>query len=227
MDDLIATLLGAVRDLDPVLRTSLAGLAIALETSVLLGLVVPGDTVVLIMSAGVTTPVEWVGMILAVLVGALCGESAGYAIGRWFGPRIRTSWLGRRLGPHRIDAAQRLIARRGGVAVFLSRFLPVLHSLVPLVAGMGRMRYRTFIAWTLPACAVWASAYVSAGAAAAASYTELAPRLHGASLVFVAAIVAFLLAAWGVKRLVRRRLGADLAADVGAGADADERRDPA
>ena len=50
--------------------------------------------------------------------------------------------------------------------MFVSRFLPVLHSLVPLTVGMSTMRYRRFIAWTLPACLIWATAYVTVGATA-------------------------------------------------------------
>lgn len=204
IDELLTWLLAVVQDMDPVLRTALAGVAILLETSVLLGLIVPGDSIVLIASTGVQGPVEWIAMILAVILGALCGESIGFAIGRWFGPHIRESWLGRRLGHDRLDAAHRLIARRGGIAVFLSRFLPVLHSLVPLVAGMGGMRYRTFLAWTLPACILWSSAYVSVAAGAAAGYREIAGQLHGAAYLFVGVFVVFLLIVWGVKRLVGR-----------------------
>lgn len=214
LDELIATLLGAVRDMDPVLRIAVAGVAIMLETSVLLGLFVPGDTIVIVASSGIRGPVEWVSTIVVVIVGALCGESLGFAIGRWFGPRIRASWLGRRLGVDRLDAAARFLQRRGGVAVFLSRFLPVLHSLVPLVAGMGGMRYRVFIAWTLPACILWAGAYVSASAAAAATYEELSSRLHGAGYVFVAIVAVFIAAMWVVKRLLERRVARDTQPDA-------------
>lgn len=221
LDDVLSTLLGVVRDMDPALRVAIAAVAIMLETSVLLGLVVPGDTIVLIASTGVDGPVEWASMIIAVVAGALVGESVGYAIGRWFGPRIRASWLGRKLGVHRIDTASRFLRRRGGVGVFLSRFVPVLHSTVPLVAGMSGMRYRSFILWTLPACLVWASAYVSVAAIASASYTELAGSLHGAGFLFVGIIVAFLLVAWIVKALLGRSIGRGDAED---GAESDDAR---
>lgn len=214
IDDVLTTVLAFVRDLDPVLRTSIAAVAIMLETSVLLGLFVPGDATVIVASTGVQGPVEWIAMIIAVVLGSLAGESLGFAIGHWFGPRIRTSWLGRRLGVQRIDAASRFLRRRGGVGIFLSRFLPVLHSVVPLVAGMSGMTYRSFISWTLPACVLWSSAYVSMSAAAAASYTELAGRLSGASLVFVGIIVAFLLVAWLVKVLLGRGMRREEQADT-------------
>lgn len=208
-DEVLATLLDVVRDMDPVLRTAIAGVAIMLETSILLGLIVPGDSIVLIASSGVQGPIEWIAMIVVVIVGALIGESIGFGIGHWFGNHIRGSWITRRLGEQRIESAQHFLARRGGIAVFLSRFLPVLHSIVPLVAGMSEMRYRTFMAWTLPACILWSSVYVSVTAFAAASYAELAGRLHGASYLFVGIIVVFILIVWGVKKLLARSMRGD------------------
>ena len=101
-----------------------------------------------------------------VSVGALIGESIGFALGRYFGPWIRRSRLGGRIGERNWVRAENYLARRGGIAVFISRFLPVLHSLIPLTVGMSGMRYRTFLAWTAPACIVWAALYVSVGQAA-------------------------------------------------------------
>jgi membrane protein DedA with SNARE-associated domain len=69
---------------------------------------------------------------------------------------------------------------------------------------MSTMRYRRFIAWTLPACVLWASAYVSVGALAAGSYRELADRLHGAGFVFVAIIAVFAVAVVIAKKLIER-----------------------
>nr|WP_228507043.1 DedA family protein [Plantibacter sp. VKM Ac-2880] len=193
-----------VQSVDPVTRTLLAGLGIMLETSVLVGLVVPGDTVVIVASTAVAGPVQWISMILVVIAGALIGESVGFALGRWFGPRIRASRLGRRIGERHWARAERYLDRRGGIAVFVSRFLPVLHSLIPLTVGMSTMTYRRFISWTLPACVIWASAYVSVGAVAAGSYRELSERLHWAGYVFVGIIVLFAVVVLVVKRLLQR-----------------------
>jgi membrane-associated protein len=204
VNDVLGWLLDLVQSVDPVTRTLLAGLGIMLETSVLVGLVVPGDTVVIVASTAVAGPVQWISMILVVIAGALIGESVGFALGRWFGPRIRASRLGRRIGERHWARAERYLDRRGGIAVFVSRFLPVLHSLIPLTVGMSTMTYRRFISWTLPACVIWASAYVSVGAVAAGSYRELSERLHWAGYVFVGIIVLFAVVVLVVKRLLQR-----------------------
>lgn len=203
-NDVLTALLDAVRSVDPVLRTLLAGIGIFLETSVLVGLIVPGDTIVIVAATAVDSPAEYAALVAVVILGALGGESVGFALGRFFGPRIRHSRLGRRIGEHNWRRAENYVDRRGGIAVFISRFLPVLHSLVPLTVGMSTMRYRRFIAWTAPACVLWAFAYVSVGSAAAGSYRELAERLHWAGYVFVGIIAVFLVAVVVGKKLLER-----------------------
>lgn len=229
MNEFLSWLLDAVQSVDPVLRTLLAGLAIMLETSVLIGLVVPGDTIVIVAATAVGSPLEGVMLAITVVVGALIGESIGYALGRWLGPHIRDSRLGRRIGRDNWDRSERYLRRRGGPAIFLSRFLPVLHSLVPLTVGMSGYPYRRFLAWTVPACIVWSAVYVSVAAAAAGTYRELADQLHYAGYLFVGVIVVFLLLAFLGKKLIhrleRRHLEDDSPAVDGAVADVDDMQD--
>ena len=194
MNEFLTWLLDAVQSVDPVLRTILAGVAIMLETSVLVGLFVPGDTIVIIAGTAVASPLEGVMLIIAVVIGALVGESIGFWLGRYLGPKIRHSRLGRRIGDENWERSERYLRRRGGPAIFVSRFLPVLHSLVPLTVGMSGYSYRRFLAWTVPACIIWASLYVSVAALAAGTYRELADRLHFAGYIFVGIIVGFLAA---------------------------------
>ncbi|SDZ43829.1 DedA family protein [Herbiconiux ginsengi] len=204
MNEVLSWLLDTVQSVDPLVRTLLAGVAILLETSILIGLVVPGDTVVLVASTAVDGPLEYISLVAVVIVGALCGESIGFAIGRWFGPKLRASRLGRRIGEKNWVRAETYLAKRGGIAVFLSRFIPVLHSLIPLTVGMSPMRYRRFMTWTVPACILWAFAYVSVGAFAAGSYRELSRDLHWAGYAFVAIIALFVALVFVAKKLINR-----------------------
>jgi membrane-associated protein len=204
VNEYLSWLLDAVQSVDPVLRTVLAGLAIMLETSVLIGLVVPGDTIVIIAGTAVATPLEGVVLVIAVVVGALVGESIGYGLGRFLGPRIRHSRLGQRIGEDNWERSERYLRRRGGPAIFVSRFLPVLHSLVPLTVGMSGYPYRRFLAWTVPACIIWSTLYVTVAAVAAGTYRELADRLHVAGYIFVGIIVLFLLLVFASKKVIER-----------------------
>lgn len=208
MNEVLNWLLDWVESVDPVLRTVIAGVAIMLETSVLVGLVVPGDTVVLIASLGITDVWQYVGLLIAVIVGALIGESIGFGLGRWFGPRLQRTKLGTMIGQERWDRANAYLDRRGGIAVFLSRFLPVLHSLIPVTVGMSKMRYRVFIAWTLPACMIWSTVYATVGWLAAdvlrANREQLKGQLTWAGVAFVAIIAVFILVVWLVKHFLAK-----------------------
>ncbi|WP_114589482.1 DedA family protein [Microbacterium arborescens] len=205
MNEILDWILNTVQSIDPVLRTVVAGIAIMLETSVLIGLVVPGDTVVIVAATAVGSVGEGFILGAAVVAGSLAGESIGFALGRWLGPRIRFSRLGRRIGEDNWARSELYLRRRGGPAIFLSRFLPVLHSLVPLTVGMSGFSYRRFIAWTAPACVVWTSLYVGVVAAAAKTYREVSDNIQYAGYLFVGVIVVFLLLAYLVKRLISRR----------------------
>jgi membrane protein DedA with SNARE-associated domain len=205
VNEILDWILNTVQSIDPVLRTVVAGIAIMLETSALIGLVVPGDTVVIVAATAVGSVGEGFVLGAAVVTGSLAGESIGFALGRWLGPRIRFSRLGRRIGEDNWVRSELYLRRRGGPAIFLSRFLPVLHSLVPLTVGMSGFSYRRFIAWTAPACVIWTSLYVGVVAAAAKTYREISDNIQYAGYLFVGVIVVFLLLAYLIKRLISRR----------------------
>jgi membrane-associated protein len=204
MNEIITAILDFVEDIPPVLRILFAGLAVMLETSVLVGLIVPGDTIVLVASTGVTTVLQFIFMVIAVVIGALIGESIGFWLGRIFGPKLRASWLGQRVGEERWAKADKFVKRRGGIAVFISRFLPVFHSVVPLTAGMTPMQYRTFMMWTVPACIIWAFLYVSIGSGAAETYRELQASVSFAGWIFIGIFAVSILLIAVIKKVLHR-----------------------
>jgi membrane-associated protein len=185
-------------------RFLVAFLGIFAETSLFIGLVIPGDTIVLFTSTANRGWLDWLLLLLVVLAGSLAGESLGYLIGAFFGPRLRMSRLGARIGERNWVRAEQWVARRGGFAIFLSRFLPILHALVPVTVGMSEYPYRRFIAWTAPACLLWALIYVSVGTAAGSSYRSLSHELHFAGWIFFGGLAVFLLLVWGGKKLLHR-----------------------
>jgi len=205
VDDFLGWILATVESVDPILRTLLAGLGMFLETSILVGLIVPGDSIVLVASTAVEGAVEYFALIATVIAASLAGESVGFALGRFFGPRIRASRVGQRIGEHHWHRAEIYLERRGGIAVFISRFLPVFHSLIPVTVGMSTMPYRRFISWTVPACVIWAFAYVSVGSLAGGGYRMMADRLHFAGYIFVGIIALFVLLVFVVKKVLAKR----------------------
>ena len=82
--------------------------------------------------------------------------------------------------------------RRGPRAVFFGRFVAIVRTVVPLIAGASRMRYRTFLAWNAAGALIWSLAHVAAGYAAGASWKRLESTLSTVGLV-VALLVGFVI----------------------------------
>jgi membrane-associated protein len=185
-------------------RYAVAAFGMFCETSLFVGLVIPGDTIVLVTATAGKGWIEWLLLLASVVVGSIAGESLGYAIGNAFGPRLRVSRLGRRIGERQWLRSERWLERRGGVAIFLSRFLPVLHALVPVTVGASAISYRRFLAWSVPACVLWAAIYVSVGTVAGTSYRALTRELHFAGWLVLGGLVVFAIAVALGKRLLHR-----------------------
>ena len=102
-------------------------------------------------------------MIAVAVVCAIAGDSVGYEFGKKFGPSLRRSRLGRWVGEHRWAAVDGFIHRHGGKAVLLGRLTALMRALMPSMAGMSGMRYRTFLLWNAAGGIVWAPGCVLLG----------------------------------------------------------------
>jgi membrane-associated protein len=188
--DLVDRLLEALTGLSPMVLYLLTGLFTMLETSALVGLLVPGDAVVLLAGTTATTPGRFLALVGVAVAGSLAGESVGYLIGRRFGDRLRSGRLGRRLGARNWAKAEQFLNGRGGRAVFAARFVAVVHALLPVVAGAVRMPYRRFAGWAAAGSLAWSVLYVGAGAAAGASWRQFGERLGLAGYLILGVLVA-------------------------------------
>ena len=107
-------------------------------------------------------------MVVVIIVGAIVGDSVGYEVGKLLGPwLLEHRPLRGKPGVHR---GQDLLARRGGPAVFLGRWLALARALVPGLAGMSGMSYRTFLAYNTAGGIVWGTTFVLIGYVAGTSY---------------------------------------------------------
>ena len=162
------------------------------EASVLIGMVIPGETALLV--AGVFSNPQygrlnlWI-MIAIAVVCAIAGDSVGYEFGRKFGPPLRRSRLGRWVGEQRWSMVDDFIHRHGGKAVFLGRLTAVLRALMPSMAGMSGMRYRTFLTWNAIGALIWAPGCVLLGYAFASALSFVGSTLTWAPLAIVAVVV--------------------------------------
>jgi membrane protein DedA with SNARE-associated domain len=188
----------------------IGGLAL-LESAAFVGLFVPGETAVLLGGAlAQQGHVNLAAMMFVVALGATVGDSISYELGRQAGPWLTTSKLGRIIGEERLDAGSDYLRRRGAKAIFFGRFIAVVRTGVPLLAGVSRMRYRSFLAWNVLGAVLWSVAHVLMGYAAGASMHKIESILNSAGLVALALVAGIL-----VFHLRRRRAPAEIATSSG------------
>jgi membrane-associated protein len=173
----------------------------ALEAPAFLGLVLPGELALLL--GGVLAHQDRIplGAALAVgVAGAVAGDTAGYWLGRHWGPRLLTSGLGRRVGPARLHTVEGLLLRGGGWGLVVGRGTAGARVVLPGLAGMLGLRYRTFAAWTGVAATVWAVAHVLLGYAAGAGWRQVHQLTGRVGLALAGAVVVALAVAWLLRR---------------------------
>jgi membrane protein DedA with SNARE-associated domain/membrane-associated phospholipid phosphatase len=180
-------------------------LIVALECQAIVGLFMPGESLVLfggfLAGQGVYDPVLLVAVIS---LAAILGDSVGYELGRTLG----LDWLlrhGRRLGIRQaqLDRVSGFIGRHGGKAVFVSHFTHLMRALMPFFAGASRMRYRRFLLFNAAGCVAWAAAFVALGALAGASWRVVAKWAGRAGEIVGGAILLAIALAWGWRWLLR------------------------
>ena len=168
----------------------IAGALCFAEAAILVGMVLPGETALLV--AGVFcqhgTLELWL-MIVVAVVCAIAGDSVGFEFGKKFGPPLRRSRLGEWVGEHRWQMVDGFLHRHGGKAVFLGRLTALFRALIPSMAGMSGMRYRTFIVWNVAGAIIWAPGCVLLGYAFSTSLDTVGRTLTWAPFALIGIIV--------------------------------------
>jgi membrane protein DedA with SNARE-associated domain/membrane-associated phospholipid phosphatase len=162
----------------------------AAESAAFVGLAIPGETAMLLggfLAYQGRVHLGW--MMAAGAIGAVVGDQVGYEIGRVFGDPLKRSRLGRRVGEERWAKGEAYLRAKGGRAVFLGRFVGVLRALVPALAGMSRMPYRTFLPWNAAGGLIWAPGFVLLGYLAGSSYRQVERLAGRASLLLLLLVI--------------------------------------
>lgn len=159
------------------------------ESGLWLGLVVPGEPVVLLLAAMLDSAPGALVLFLAVALGGSLGDQLGYLVGRRSGGRLRDSAIVRRLGVDGWDRAVEALERRGAQAVFLTRLVPVLRCLTPTAAGVARVPYQSFLAASLLGSLLWSAVYVGVGSLVRATLDTVRQYLGATGWVLLFALV--------------------------------------
>jgi membrane protein DedA with SNARE-associated domain len=165
------------------------GLAFA-EAAILVGFVLPGEIALLV--AGYFCrygPLDVRVMAVVAVVCAIAGDSVGFEFGRHFGPPVRRSRVGSWIGEARWSAVDAFLRKHGGKAVFLGRLTALLRALMPSMAGMSGMRYRTFLVWNAAGGLLWGAGCVVLGYAFASALNTVSSYLTWLPLAILAVAV--------------------------------------
>jgi membrane-associated protein len=134
------------------------------ETGLVVTPLLPGDS--LLFAAGAlaaTTPLEVGWLIPLLCVAAIAGDTANYWIGNTVGPRVFRSGTSRLLNREYLERTHRFYERHGGKTIIIARFMPIIRTFAPFVAGVGSMSYGRFLLYNVVGGVAWIVIFVCGG----------------------------------------------------------------
>ena len=141
-------------------------LIIFCETGLVVTPFLPGDS--LLFVAGAITaqpdmPLEIGYLVLIVFAAAVLGDSCNYMIGHFFGKKLFSNPNSRIFKQSSLDKTHEYFRKYGGKTIILARFIPIVRTFAPFVAGMGKMNYYYFMVYNLTGAALWVGIFCFAG----------------------------------------------------------------
>ncbi len=128
------------------------------ESGLLIGFFLPGDS--LLFTAGLLASQGFLNFPLLLFLGltaAITGDQVGYVFGRKLGPKIFTKKDSLFFNKENIEITEKFYNKHGGKAIILARFMPIIRTFAPIMAGVGKMNYKTFVSYNIVGGIVWAT----------------------------------------------------------------------
>jgi membrane-associated protein len=179
-------------------------LIIFAESGILIGFFLPGDS--LLFTAGFLASQGYLRIELLIpllFIAAFLGDSVGYYFGKAMGPRVfvrpKSFWF----NPENVERTARFFEKYGKKAIVLARFIPVVRTFVPIMAGVGQMRYRDFSFYNFAGAVVWAVGITMLGYLFGASIPN--PDRYVLPVVALIIIVSLVPPFWQFYRERRKR----------------------
>jgi len=173
------------------------------ETGLVVTPFLPGDSLLFVVGTLAAAGGMDIALVMALLVAAaLCGDNTNYWIGRWAGPKVFRAERSRWFNPRHLDRTHAFYERHGGKAIIIARFVPIVRTYVPFVAGVGAMPYGRFLAFSVAGALLWVGSLCQLG-----YWFGNIPAVKQNLAVVILAIVAFsvLPIAFELLRAWRRR----------------------
>ena len=136
------------------------------ETGMVVTPFLPGDSLLFVAGALASLPTNHVNvhlMILMLMAAAILGDAANYTIGRFFGERLFRNPNSKIFKQSYLEKTHHFYETHGGKTIILARFVPIVRTFAPFVAGMGHMSYRHFASYNIIGGVVWVALFSYAG----------------------------------------------------------------
>jgi len=162
------------------------------ESGLLIGFFLPGDSLLFTTGFLIHAGILDVNIHLAVLIifiAAVLGDSVGYAFGRRAGPRIFKKQDARLFKQEYIVKAQEFYEKHGGKAIIIARFVPIVRTFAPIVAGASQMHYRRFLAFNVIGAFIWAAGVTYIGYFLGAWFESMGWEIDHVLLPVIAIII--------------------------------------
>ncbi|BCR26603.1 membrane protein [Aquipseudomonas alcaligenes] len=139
-------------------------LIIFCETGLVVTPFLPGDSLLFVAGAIATQDAMNIHlMVILLIIAAILGDAVNYSIGRFFGVRLFANPDSKIFRRRHLEITQTFYARHGGKTIILARFVPIVRTFAPFVAGMGHMPYRRFAAYNVVGAIAWVTLFSYAG----------------------------------------------------------------
>lgn len=164
LGDPLTTLTGIIRDYDVYIYLFLF-LVIFIETGVVVMPLLPGDSLLFAVGliAATTGQIDIYTVIPLLVFAALLGDNVNYFIGKKFGDYIQSKERILFLKKSHIEDTEKYFAENGGKTVILARFIPIVRTIAPFVAGAGEMKYRTYLLYCISGAFLWVTSITLLG----------------------------------------------------------------
>jgi membrane-associated protein len=134
------------------------------ETGLVVTPFLPGDSLLFVAGAIAAVGGMDIFAVIATLVAAaLCGDNVNYWAGRWLGPKVFASGQSRWLNKEHLRRANAFYEKHGGKTIILARFVPIVRTYAPFVAGIGAMPYARYLAYCVAGALLWVVSLCAAG----------------------------------------------------------------
>jgi membrane-associated protein len=139
-------------------------LVVFCETGLVVTPFLPGDSLLFVVGALAAAGGLDIALVVGLLVAAaLCGDNVNYWIGRWVGPKLFHAEESRWFSRQHLERTHAFYERHGGKAIIIARFVPIVRTYVPFVAGIGTMPYARFLAFSVAGALLWVVSLCLAG----------------------------------------------------------------